>query len=369
MRLTTRHALIRAVAALTPVVNIGPTVSPVHAAAVLPSVEVPLSLCGGAYCLGYSIEGQQFRAIVDTGSPFLLADGTCTARTGSPELLQGRWGCYRGEAREAAGLSDSELSFAGQNVLVQWRRGAFALETTEASPPLRVANATFGVVRGSQRTSGSADEAIFLGLVKERGPRLGRYPTLLEQTSVASMRFNFLMRRMLLSAAPLIDAQSDAVRILDLRPPPCRAPDLKYACKVSRLLINGRAVPNDAPVVAIIDTGTTGLTISQELYDSTPQLYAERAAAVRIELPTEQGGICALEASVRRRRSAATGIPSVDVDLAAPEFDEFPLVVSPVPIRWGSGKRGTPYVLFVGLAFLWQRQLTIDVDARRLTVE
>ena len=332
---------------------------------------MPLSLCGGAYCLGYSIEGQRFRAVVDTGSPFLLADGTCGAGG------QGRWGCYRGEASLAAGLADSELSFAGQNVLVQWRRGEFALEAAESSgltleprsPPLRVADATFGIVRGSQRTSGSADEAIFFGLVKDRGPRLGRYPTFLEQTSIVSMRFNFLQRRMRLSTLPLLDPNLDAVPIVDLRVPPMRAPDLKYACKLSRLVVNGREVVLDAPAVAIIDTGNTGLTVSRELYDSYPQLCDERAATVRLELPTERGGVCALEASVRRRRPAAVGIPPYEGDMAAPEFDEFGLVVSPVPIRWGSGKGGTPYVLFVGLAFLWQRQLTIDVDARRLTIE
>jgi hypothetical protein len=65
---------------------------------------------------------------------------------------------------------------------------------------------------------------------------------------------------------------------------------------------------------------------------------------------------------------ARSPLLAVNVDLNAAEFSEFPLVVSPVPIRWGSGSGGTPYVLFVGLAFLWQRQLTIDVDARRLTV-
>jgi hypothetical protein len=331
---------------------------------------VPLSLCGGAYCLGYSIEGQRFRAVVDTGSPFLLADGTCGAGG------RGRWGCYRGEAI-LAGLADSELSFAGQNVLVQWRRGELALDATESSgltpephsPPLRVADATFGIVRGSQRTSGSADEAIFFGLVKERGPRLGRYPTFLEQTSIVSMRFNFLQRRMRLSTLPLLDPNLDAVPIVDLRVPPMRAPDLKYACKLSRIVVNGREVVLDAPAVAVIDTGNTGLTVSRELYESYPQLCDERAATVRLELPTERGGVCALEASVRRRRPAAGGIPSYEGDMAAPEFAEFGLVVSPVPIRWGSGKGGTPYVLFVGLAFLWQRQLTIDVDARRLTIE
>ena len=88
----------------------------------------------------------------------------------------------------------------------------------------------------------------------------------------------------------------------------------------------------------------------------------------RIELETEGGNVCALEASVRRRRPPSPGISPVEIDPAAPEYDEFPLVTSPVPIRWGTGRGGDPFVLFVGLAFLWQRQLTIDMGAQRLTI-
>lgn len=363
MRLVARQALLRAAAVLLPSLQWLDHPSNANAAANI--YEVPLRLCGGAYCVEYSVDGQPFRAVVDTGSPFLTVDGTCTTGVG-------RWGCYRGDGAAAAGLADSELSFAGQDVLVKWRRGEFALgsPTTDGSrvsvrtEPLRIADATFGIVRGSRSSFGSS--AIFLGLVKGAGSRLGRYPTLLSQTSILSMRFDFLRRRMLLSDAPQIPADSDAVPIVDLRAR--GAPDLKYACEVKRLLINGREVLLDAPTVAIVDTGTTGLTLSEELYESRPEFYAERAAAVRIELQTDKAGICALEASVRRRRSAATGIPSIDVDLASAEFDEFPLVVSPVPIRWGTGRRGTPYVLFVGLAFLWQRQVTIDIDRQRLSV-
>ena len=352
-----RHVLLRAAAALLPSLQWLDGSSNAFALVDSSDTEVPLGLCGGAYCVAYTVDGQQFRAVVDTGSPFLTVDGTCKGSVG-------RWGCYKGEGT-LAGLADSELSFAGQDVLVQWRRGTFALTGTSSggSEPLLIDDAVFGVVRGSRSTFGSS--AIFLGLVKTAGSRLGRYPTLLSQTSVASMRFDFIRRRMKLSTTSLIPPAVDAVPIVDLRP---RAPDLKYACKVSRLLINGRVVPLDAPCVAIIDTGTTGLTVSETLYESRPEFYAERAAAVKIELETEQGSLCALEASVRRRRSASTGIPSIDVDLASPEFDEFPLIVSSVPIRWGTGRRGAPYVLFVGLAFLWQRQVTIDIDQQRLHV-
>ena len=82
---------------------------------------VPLFLCGGAYCLGYTIDGQPFRAVADTGSPFVLVDGTCTeagART--------PWGCFRGTGR-SSGLEDTEELFGGEDVGVEWRRGRLAL--------------------------------------------------------------------------------------------------------------------------------------------------------------------------------------------------------------------------------------------------
>ena len=52
---------------------------------------LPLKRCGGAYCTEYSVDGQRFRAVVDTGSPFLLVDGSCDASTKG----LGQWGCYK----------------------------------------------------------------------------------------------------------------------------------------------------------------------------------------------------------------------------------------------------------------------------------
>ena len=112
----------------------------------------------------------------------------------------------------------------------------------------------------------------------------------------------------------------------------------------------------------------------------------------------------ALEASVRKRRKPSPGVPVVDLPLSAPEFDEFPLVVAPVHVPWfepgfgneecadgepfqcngrpvgrakplgeqlrfrALGLGPSPHVLFVGLAFLWQRKITIDVDDGRMTI-
>ena len=155
------------------------------------------------------------------------------------------------------------------------------------------------------------------------------------------------------------------VPIFDLRP--FGAPDLKYALKVSRFLVNGRAVRIDHPVVACIDTGTTGLQVSTTLYYSDHLPLPIQTA--RLEFVTERGSVEVLEASVRRRRPQSQDIPSIDIAASAPEFDEFPFIVSPTPIGWGDGRGIRPYVIFVGLAFLWQRRLTIDVDARRLLIE
>jgi hypothetical protein len=354
-------------------------------------VVIPLGLCGGAYCVSYRIDGQPFRAVVDTGSPFLLADGTCVPSASSV------WGCYRGTGRDA-GLENTDELFGGQDVGVEWRRGSFVLlsDMTASAGLASVDDAVFGVVRTYQGKGGSG--ALFLGLVKERQARIR--PTLLEQTRVASMRFDFLRRTLELSPRPLIPTDSAlAVRLLDLRRR--GAPVAVYAARISRMYINDAAVELDRPALAVIDTGTTGVSVSEGFFGPClgPGSFATQWRNTRIELATERGGVCTLEASVRRRpKQPSAGMPDVSSALPpdAPEYDEFPLVVSPTRVPWfepGFGEAegyvrrrnvfealsmqsdglgpadAQPHVLFVGMAFLWRRKLTIDVDARRLCIE
>ena len=42
-----------------------------------PAVVMPLYRCNGAFCTYYTVDDQRFRAVVDTGSPFLMVDGRC----------------------------------------------------------------------------------------------------------------------------------------------------------------------------------------------------------------------------------------------------------------------------------------------------
>ena len=233
-----RAALIAAsTAALSPI--IGPAGRPAAVAivplgaAVLPELPavVPLFLCGSAYCAAYELDKQPFRVVIDTGSPFMLVDGTCG--TGDDAS---KWGCYRGTGRDA-GLTDTDEIYGGSDVGVEWRRGDFRfMQARIDEEPRLVAerrNAVFGIVRKEVDKGGGG--AVFLGLAKRRLPRIR--PTLLEQTDIASLRFNFVKRRMELSRVPLIPYPSDdALKMIDLRGR--GAPVAAYAVKVQRLVVN-----------------------------------------------------------------------------------------------------------------------------------
>jgi hypothetical protein len=370
-------------------------------------ITLPLNLCGGAYCVEYSIDGQRFRAVADTGSPFLLVDGSS---------VESPWGCYRGTGG-STGLDDTDELFGGEDVSVQWRSGKLELHGQDGASRV-VPEITFGIVRASVGKGGGG--AIFLGLAKRRKPRIR--PTFLEQlnapgaSSSCSLSFSFLRRALTISTRPQIPSVTDAVPLLDLRSR--GAPIASYACRVRRLWVNGAPIQLDRPTVAVIDTGTTGISVSESLYCSS--VLPPRWSDARVELTTESGKVCALEASARRRPKPTPfgDVPLVDVPADAPEASAFPLIVTSVSVPWfeegfgsarfdereaadarldallepyaacearvartsrrtasrgelfsrldGLGER--PHVLFVGLAFLWRRELTVDVDAGRMTI-
>ena len=77
--------------------------------------------------------------------------------------------------------------------VAEWRRGSlrFGGPGTEA---LSFTPVNFGVVWSSVGTGGT--QAIYLGLAKDRQPRVR--PTLLEQTDIQSLVFDFVKKRLTL---------------------------------------------------------------------------------------------------------------------------------------------------------------------------
>ena len=80
-----------------------------------PAVVMPLYRCNGAFCTYYTVDDQRFRAVVDTGSPFLMVDGRCGP---APTPY-----CFTDPVRSVDMEDVSEEGYGGQVVRVEWRRG------------------------------------------------------------------------------------------------------------------------------------------------------------------------------------------------------------------------------------------------------
>ena len=100
----------------------------------------------------------------------------------------------------------------------------------------------------------------------------------------------------------LLSPRDDAIALVDLRP--LGAVVASYAFRVTALLVNGERIALRRPCVAIVDTGTTGLVLSDTLYDSDElPLPGGAFRDAQVEGVTERGVTFTLSASRRRPRS------------------------------------------------------------------
>ena len=419
-----RRAIMKAAAAVAASTSFGPAASAsVDAGG---DIVLPLMCMGSSFCTEYYVDGRRFRAVVDTGSPFLLVDGSGTA-------TRERWGSFGGEDSPlSVPLGDvTTEGFGGQNVDVEWRRyaredsnshqhacshrpalllacfcrsGSLRLagydtpHQTYMALPDRVNGAragawtlpgskgdalfepiNFGVVRGYQGLGGGG--AIYLGLVKDRQPSRTR-PTFLEQTNIQSLRLDFVARTLTLARRPLLGRRADAIPLVDLRP--LGAPVASYAVRVQSLSANGKQLPLTRPVVAILDTGTTGMVIDDSLYDSDEfPLPGNAVRSVDVEVVTEGGRSLTLSAARPRRivdevlgtsSGGGRGGGGGATPGRPPPAEDFQFIVTPIGLNWFKRPMGvtpgeeSPHVIWLGLAFLRKLQLTIDTDEMRAKV-
>lgn len=135
------------------------------------------------------------------------------------------------------------------------------------------------------------------------------------------------------------------------------------------------------PCYAVVDTGTTGLVISDSLYDSDElPLPGAAIREVGVEVLTERGRTTNFTASRAVQRERGDDLPLICTAQQLPWFDGRPRPLGGVGAACdesGCGREGTtrreypsetPHVLFLGLAFLDRAQLTIDVDDRRMAL-
>jgi len=330
--------------------------------------------CQGSYCIDYELDGNRFSGALDTGSPFLIVDGTkinanninkntqkllnaANAATGGSSSAKGGGGGGGVFGRDIVpNLEDTYETYASEEGLVTWKQGSLSLITrngqgtpqaisiqnnnnhhnngnnkrrmrsTRAGTTTGRDNNTndviFGIFRSIYGRGGSFGGSL-IGLVKEKRPEIR--PTLLMQTEIKMMQFDFpnqifslVLPPAAASAAGAAGAASNVsssitstsrnnssmgvpaaaaaifsetatssssfssllrwVDIIDVRKI-MGAPVKHYVIKIQHLNINsqiiesvgfggGGGVVGRRPLYAMIDTGSTGLYISQKLFYS-----------------------------------------------------------------------------------------------------
>ncbi len=302
------------------------------------TLSAPLFSTGSEYLIYYRVDGALFRAVLDTGSPFLTIPGSCGENT------RAKSGCYKKQG-VPSGLANTFERFDGFEGEVEWRRAPFSFVNATGSilgPPIM----TFGVVDDDIM---NGPGGVFFGLIKNTDSWIR--PTFLGQTSITSFCIDLAspVQTLSLSTAPIIGANGgDFIKMTnDLRR--YGDPVQHYCTKAKSLSINGKQfIPSDGrPIYVIFDTGVTGMVVSQQLFneryvDARQKRETSLWKNVDITFRTAQGQ----EVSIAANKPLTT------------PFDP--------TYAW---KRFKGHVMVIGLAFLDGKKFTVDIDDKRLWVE
>jgi len=319
--------------------------SPTAASSAPETIRIPLQYVPSlsAYVVSYSVAGDRFRAILDTGSPFLMVPSFCS---------QQRWGCYRGpESSLPSGLSPTLERFDNNEGLVEWRNAPFAFENASGSM-IGPTAFTFGVLSESLL---SGPGGVFFGLVRDTDPWIR--PSFLGQTPVKSFQIDLASEEegkslTLTSSDATSSLVSDSLDFIPLTRDLNRRfgdPTIHYTTKAQTLVANGyplATTQDGKPTYVIFDTGVSGMVISRELLDErymTARKNRERNlwGQVEIRLKTKRGKPLSLKAQKP--------------------------VVTPLGEKpWPSFNA---HLIVVGLAFLDGHKITVDIDRQKLWIE
>lgn len=328
-------------------------------------VVYPLEMLDGVLCVNYTLSQDStrpLRAIVDTGSPFLILPTICTRAWGCPssdELNNLNFDC---------GLKDTTEIYGGQEFDTRWallEKGLTPLHksiTNKGDYPRFI---TAGTDSAIVATVGSditlPPGGVFFGLIKYRDPRYVN-PTFLGQTNIRSIEMDLRSKTnqwLTLSTRARISRTSpSAINMFDMRV--LGDSVFHYAARVKNVLINGRSITDEMPmataVYAVFDSGTSGCAIHDDLY------FGEN-----MPLP------------VRRVDVVLENLLGEDVVLSAKASREDLFIVTPSKIPWFSkklnkhpeslpdyddGGKFEPKVIVLGISFFKNKRLTIDVDEK-----
>ena len=318
------------------------------------SIIIPMFEIESIYYINYTMNGIMFRAIVDTGSPFLLVPTICTRLYGCPPKNSSN------SQYESTDLDDTVEIYGGQDYDVKWKKGILQFVGSSSTDSFHSNSFFSGLInrnikneinyninnyddfiitkfntinnfqsnvvedsllsRGKQKVIFASvgydillpPGGVFVGLIKEKSKDIR--PTLLGQLGYNSIRFdtrsNYLtLSKTSLLASPSLSSSSPSssttkstldqsvIPLIDLRQygdPVCH-----YAVQVRSLEINNKRIGDDnTTIYAIFDTGTSGCVLSDDIVNdyNTPNPIRQ----VGVTLLTEGGGDVYIQAKATR---------------------------------------------------------------------
>ena len=293
--------------------------------------------------IDYQVGDNVFRAILDTGSPFLMIPGPCG------ENSSRKYGCFENQG-VPSGLEKTYEEFDGFEGEVEWRSAPFSFVDAIGitGPFMGPWIMTFGVASESIM---KGPGGVFFGMIRDTDKWIR--PSFLGQTSIQSFQINLLSnampRTLTLSTKAMITGNDYIQLTSDLRRR-YGDPVSHYTVKVKEMMVNGCPLSGSGkPIYAIIDTGVTGMVISQELFTERYALRRKRKERnmwgdVKISFRTARGGTLSL--------TAAKPITTV----FRPE------------LVWKRFQNHA-HVIVLGLALLDDNKLTIDIDKEKMWIE
>jgi hypothetical protein len=310
-------------------------------------IEIPMTYDGASFVLDYYIGDASVRGVVDTGSPFItIQGGNGSENWGFVTQNDIRPSPY-GETYEVYGLQvDSSTVWCLGDL--RFTTG-FNDDSRSRSRDWNLREMVLGVVNGSMANVGGSingANASFVGLTKYRQEWIR--PTFLEQTDVSSFSMNFEKETLTLSRKNLIDRRNDAnvLAMIDLRP--LGSPVYHYAVLLDDLYINGekhKFKNKNEKTYVIFDSGTTGLLVSQDLYENSAFRDGAFQAAMTFTDVKGNKSSVAIGSSIRTCTRKCL------------------FLCLPLKVPWDGVLEEKSNVIFAGLAVLMnQGEMTVDAD-------
>lgn len=294
-------------------------------------ITLPLKFTGNEYLVYFRVDGSLFRAVLDTGSPFLMIPGSCSENT------KANSGCYQHQG-VPSGLSNTYERFDGFEGDVEWRRAPFVFVNATGSMMTSAPLVTFGVASESIMSGG-----VFFGLIRDTEGWIR--PSFLSQTPTESFEIDLISNQLTLSSIPRI--RSDYIVLTNNLRRLYGDPVSHYAARAECLQVNGQSIGKDRTIYVIFDTGVTGMVMSRDLFN-------ERYAIAR-----------------ERREKNLWGTVSIGFRSANGKLVELssskPLTTIVDPkMTW---KHFQGHLIVMGLSFLKDRILTVDISQGKVWIQ